>query len=792
MRKPRLSLCLIAKNEAANLPRCLNSVKKLADEIILVDTGSTDATIAVARAWGANVLTEPWENDFSKPRNKALAQATGDWILVLDCDEELDPESKAAVRTAIANNTYEAYLVSIVNPVVQGAEIVAATIRLFRNQPCLRFQGRIHEQISAALINNFGPQAIGHSDIRIIHHGYNPSTANIPAKIQRNLNILLRYPEAEKDGFYFYNLGTEYLRLGEKEKALTCFQQSLPLTKPTQGYAPSLVKKTIATLLALNQYREAIRQLQHYQAIYPEFTDLHYLEALCHLHCGRYSNAKACLGKYLALPPTPPAFPRETPDPANDPAVLRNRIRRLAIRPPDPPLSICLTGRDEAPHIARCLRSINEIGREIIFVDTGSTDNTPVIARQMGAKVFSLPATVNLTTARNYALDQATGDWVLVLNADEALADETRQTLTTLLDRPGPAGYQLKIQHFLAAGLSPGDSLCLGSCRLFRRRSYRFQGTVFPDITPAIRTTGETVLPVEITIHRFACLAPPEYRAGKQEANLKALHQAADTDPLTRNLALGLACYLTGDNQGACRYLARNMPYLEQLLINTPPLPAAVAWYCQLFALALFHTGKYRQLMTLLNTACPYFPDCTGLVYLKARVYSRLGRHAQAETLFRQCLAQGDSPWEHHLVTPGEGTFRPLTALAGIHAHRNEAEKALALLQQAAQIPGGFDEAVTGLALWHAELGAPPDQLLAAHGWLNSRSLSIAAEILAKTNHYEASLRCLTLAGETITKEPPPRDFRPLVQAGNDLLTRFSRQAAKFLPGNIDLRRLLS
>lgn len=101
--QPLISLCMIVKNEADNLARCLRSARGAADEIIIVDTGSTDATRSIARSFGARIIDYPWNGDFAAARNAGLALAQGTWILVLDADEELEPGSRdepAGVREA--------------------------------------------------------------------------------------------------------------------------------------------------------------------------------------------------------------------------------------------------------------------------------------------------------------------------------------------------------------------------------------------------------------------------------------------------------------------------------------------------------------------------------------------------------------------------------------------------------------------------------------------------------------------------------------------------------------------
>ncbi|MFB5685249.1 glycosyltransferase family 2 protein, partial [Paenibacillus terreus] len=90
MSQPSISLCMIVRNEEKYLPKCLSSVQRIVDEIIIVDTGSTDDTVAIAKSFGAKVIQMPWQNSFADARNRGFDEATGDWILWLDADEEMD------------------------------------------------------------------------------------------------------------------------------------------------------------------------------------------------------------------------------------------------------------------------------------------------------------------------------------------------------------------------------------------------------------------------------------------------------------------------------------------------------------------------------------------------------------------------------------------------------------------------------------------------------------------------------------------------------------------------------
>ena len=102
-RSMRVSLCVIARDEAEALGPCIESARPVVDEIVVVDTGSSDETIAVARAHGANVIEAPWTDDFAAVRNIGLAQASGAWVLTLDADERLSPEAVDSLVATIAD-----------------------------------------------------------------------------------------------------------------------------------------------------------------------------------------------------------------------------------------------------------------------------------------------------------------------------------------------------------------------------------------------------------------------------------------------------------------------------------------------------------------------------------------------------------------------------------------------------------------------------------------------------------------------------------------------------------------
>ena len=192
----KISLCYIVKNEERNLTVSLNSLKGFVDEIIVVDTGSSDNTIEVAKSFGAKVLESPWNNDFSTPRNLALDNATGDWILFLDADEYI-PDGKAQNLRAVIEqgdkHNREGLLVNLVNIDVDRNNKVLDTtyiLRMYKKLPGIRYHGRIHEELRKADNTNIAVVSMIPTNlIELYHTGYSAKVN--AAKATRNLNMLL-------------------------------------------------------------------------------------------------------------------------------------------------------------------------------------------------------------------------------------------------------------------------------------------------------------------------------------------------------------------------------------------------------------------------------------------------------------------------------------------------------------------------------------------------------------------------------------------------------------------------
>src|ERR1700735_4760098 len=235
-----ISLCMIVKNEERFLAECLDSVKGLVDEINIVDTGSTDRTVEIARSYGANIIFREWRGDFAWARNEALAMATKRWTLVLDADEELESESVGLVRSLRTTQaSFAAVYINIVNIVSDAAGMGTMShrlIRIFPTTPKLRFGGVIHECL---MRTDDGELAAVLSPITIIHKGYTHEMLAAREKDARNKPLIERaYEEHGDDSFALFNYGNSAICSGNTELGIEVLERLLATASTVKLYFP--------------------------------------------------------------------------------------------------------------------------------------------------------------------------------------------------------------------------------------------------------------------------------------------------------------------------------------------------------------------------------------------------------------------------------------------------------------------------------------------------------------------------------------------------------------------------
>ncbi|MDR3572453.1 MAG: glycosyltransferase [Anaerolineaceae bacterium] len=263
MSMPTLSLCMIVKNEEKNLERCLRSVQGLVDEIVIVDTGSTDGTLAIAKRFQVKLFETIWPGDFSRARNMSLEQAAGEWILVLDADEELDQAAQSQLKGILAN-TQAAGLRLRQRNLLSPNDLMRyhdiPIIRVFRKDAKIRFEGLIHESVLDSVTRQGG--SIEDTELIILHSGYSQRVVQgSGSRGERNLDLLLKMLAANpEDTYIYYQLGITYKQLGRSKEAR--FYLTRMLTMDTIRLTPAILGEGLMKLaqldLAENQENDCI------------------------------------------------------------------------------------------------------------------------------------------------------------------------------------------------------------------------------------------------------------------------------------------------------------------------------------------------------------------------------------------------------------------------------------------------------------------------------------------------------------------------------------------------------
>ncbi|HEY9722261.1 MAG TPA: glycosyltransferase [Oscillatoriaceae cyanobacterium] len=294
----QLSLCMIVRDEAQKLARCLESAMNWVGEIVVVDTGSTDDTAKIAASFGAEVYHFDWCDDFSAARNAAIARATRDWVLMLDGDEELVVENEAALAHALADPDHGGYIVAQRNLRDDGGVTETPLLRLFRRRPEFRFVGRLHEDITPA-IQASGKRVSPLDALAVRHDGYLLATAQAKQKGQRNFRLALQAVEAAPESpTAWSDLGRSALyHLAAPQETCAAFAQVerlLAAGHPMAELPYCSYALLHARLLQTRQrHADAIALLERALRRVPGFPEFHYERGRARAVLGDIEGARA-------------------------------------------------------------------------------------------------------------------------------------------------------------------------------------------------------------------------------------------------------------------------------------------------------------------------------------------------------------------------------------------------------------------------------------------------------------------------------------------------------------------
>lgn len=311
MKKNTVSACLIVKNSEKYLADCLKNLFSLADEIILLDTGSNDKTIDLAvnisrkyHYQSLKIYRDHWQNDFSKARNKCIEQATQEWILYLDADEIISDGTQKNLHSFLEKNNFSGDTVlcfRLLNPHPETGEISSYfRYSMFRRNRGIFFYGPVHEFLKSS---SGELKVIDCPDFEIYHQGNLISFEEFIKKRHNYIDILVDFIDKNREGtdleHFYFHLGNMYGQIGQFEKALNEFQncffyfEQKKLNKNNSFYGDLLSKMIRISLFHLENSTEVLEKIKILLKLAPEFPDALFYLACYHQKSGKIKDAIA-------------------------------------------------------------------------------------------------------------------------------------------------------------------------------------------------------------------------------------------------------------------------------------------------------------------------------------------------------------------------------------------------------------------------------------------------------------------------------------------------------------------
>ena len=297
----KISAAMIVKNEESMLPRCLKSIRDWVDEIVIVDTGSTDNTIEIAKQFKARVFEHPWQNDFSLHRNQSINYSTGDWICIIDADEEFVSDmSRFRKRLKKLPKHIKALVVSV-NEISDKKQSTAwLGLRFFKRNSGIHYKNAVHNK---AVYKG----ACAATDIQMNHYGYSLEPDKMAAKRARTESLLLeRLSKDDKDHAALYYL--TQLKIGEKKYKEACeygerFFYCVPVHPKDFQFYGVMYFFMAWSELHLNEGGKALAWAKKGLEFYSDDLDLNYITGRIGFQAAMDDVLKEHGEKYLSLLP---------------------------------------------------------------------------------------------------------------------------------------------------------------------------------------------------------------------------------------------------------------------------------------------------------------------------------------------------------------------------------------------------------------------------------------------------------------------------------------------------------
>lgn len=302
LKPPTISACMMVKNEEDFLPQCLESISGFVDEIVIVDTGSTDRTVEIAERFGTVVYHHPWEDDFSKHRNQSISYAKGDWIFVIDADEKLDPSSINLLRNFMSVHDPDIITIFVRSYLEGGTNYNETTSpRIFKNHIGMEYLGIVHNQL------NCKGRSVAFVKAVIWHYGYDLDESKQKQKTDRTVKLLLRQSEAmPDDAATAHHLAASYFFQEDYQRSYAAGLKVRKLlendsAKEKQSAFSWTYFILVASLFEMERFDEAEEICEEGLALFSNSIDLHFTMAFISLRRQKYDKALQHLKKYFLL-----------------------------------------------------------------------------------------------------------------------------------------------------------------------------------------------------------------------------------------------------------------------------------------------------------------------------------------------------------------------------------------------------------------------------------------------------------------------------------------------------------
>lgn len=685
-----ISFCMIVKNAAPDLAEILPVMRTIAADMVIVDTGSTDATAAVARASGARVIPFAWVDSFAAARNAYIEAARGDWIISIDADERIAPTDLPLIAAA-AGKAPQGFLMTTRNygrdPSAEGFRpcrgeypayehdfpgwAPSTKVRMFPRLPGVAYQGEVRELLEPSL------QRLGLSLGEVLAPIHHYGVQNQAKRSYYHRLLERKVASFPNDPRALFELAVEEFHLGRYDQSVTHIEQTLAL------------------------YRDGQR------AAYFDPGAAYNLLGAAWMQRGERGKALEAFDTGIAL------------NGPNREALERNRAILLK-QSQSPTLGAIMIVRDEERNLGGILSDIRGCLDEVVVLDTGSRDGTVALAHSFGVTLGHFAWCDDFAAARNASIALARADYLLWLDADDRLDPAACQALRALKQRLRPEkdrAYQLKI---VCETAGEGHTLSYQT-RLFPNRpEIRFAGRVHEQIQSALERAGLPIESVDIPI-RHTGYQTLEDRRAKAQRNLKILleEHAAGQDTPRHDFQLAVTYFGLGEyaqclsavqraragglaadwlkhsyilSSDSCLQLGRIPAALAELQAAVRNFPHSRILQYSLGAVAL-QAGESDLALAALEKALSLAPEIetfpvdpaipAKLPYCYGQALERFGRLSEAEQAYRTSLKC-------------DAAFPPAqVALGMVLLRTGRAREALPCLEEARRLSPGYNHALT-------------------------------------------------------------------------------------------------